>query len=37
MKVKKGMASSRSLLRIEKMEMGRLPMKAAGNQPISMA
>ena len=37
MNVKKGMASNRSLLRIEKIEIGRLPMKAAGNQPISMA
>ena len=37
MKVKNGIASSSSLFRMEKMEMGRLPMKAAGNQPISMA
>ena len=34
MKVKKGMASNKSLLKMEKMEMGRLDMKAAGNQPI---
>ena len=37
MKVKNGMASSSSLLGWKKMEMGRLPMKAAGNQPIWMA
>ena len=37
MKVKNGMASNRSLLKIEKIEIGRLPRKAAGNQPISMA
>ena len=34
MKVKNGMASSSSLLKIEKIEMGRLPINAAGNHPI---
>ena len=37
MKVKNGIASSSSLFRIEKMEMGKLPMNAAGNQPMWMA
>ena len=37
MKVKKGMASSRSLLRMPNILSGRLAMNSAGNQPISMA
>jgi len=37
MKVKKGMASSKSLLRMPKMFKGKLAMKLAGNQSRLMA
>jgi hypothetical protein len=37
MKVKNGIARSSSLFKIENNEIGKLPMKAAGNQPIWIA
>ena len=37
MKVKKGIASSKSFDKMPNMLSGRLDMKLAGNQPISMA
>jgi hypothetical protein len=36
-KVKNGIASSNSLFRTENIEMGRFPINAAGNHPISIA